>query len=63
MFLTPQCVDFEQAARAFGVPFERVETVRGFEEAYQAALGVPGISMIEIPFAIEGTAERFGRYR
>ncbi len=63
VFLTPQRVDFEQAARAFGVPFERVETVRGFEEAYRAALGVPGISMIEIPFAIEGTAERFGRYR
>ncbi len=63
VFLTPQRVDFEQAARAFGVPFERVETVRRFEEAYRAALGVPGISMIEIPFAIEGTAERFGRYR
>ena len=63
LFLTPQCIDFAQAAHAFCIPYESARTVAEFETAYKAALGVPGISMIEVPFAVKGTAERFGRCR
>lgn len=63
LFLTPQRVDFRHAAHAFGVACESVRTIAEFEEAYKAALGVPGISMIEVPFAIGGLSERFGRCR
>ena len=63
LFLTPQRVDFGQAARAFGVPHTAVEGVDGFARAYEKALGVPGISMIEVPLALDGVGERFGRYR
>lgn len=63
LFLTPQRVDFGQAARAFGVAHTAVEDVDGFARAYEKALGVPGISMIEVSFALDGVGERFGRYR
>ena len=31
-----------------------------FARAYRAALGVPGISLIEVPLALAGLRERFG---
>lgn len=63
LFLTPQRVDFGQAARAFGVPCATVGSVDEFACAYEAALGVPGITVIEVPLALEGLGERFGRCR
>lgn len=62
LFLTPQDVDFESAARAFSVPFQKVRTVAEFRAAYAGALGVPGISMIEVSLPLSGVKERYGRY-
>ena len=60
LFLTPQNVSFEHAAAAFHVPYARTETLDAFARAYRAALGVPGISLIEVPLALAGLRERFG---
>lgn len=63
LFLTPQRIDFGQAVRAFGVPCATVGSVDEFAGAYEAALGVPGITVIEVPLVLEGLGERFGRCR
>ena len=62
LFLTPQDVDFEAAARAFRVPYRRAETVAAFDEAYVGFLGTPGISLIEMPVPLEGLPERYAPY-
>ena len=59
LFLTPQEVDFQAAACAFSVPYCRAETVAAFDEAYRAALGVPGISLIEVRVPLRGLKERY----
>lgn len=62
LFLTPQDVDFGAAAAAFGVPYARAASVGAFDEAYRAALDVPGISLIEVPVPLSGVRERYGAY-
>ena len=62
LFLTPQDVDFAAAARAFGVPYRRATSVDTFERAYCAALGTPGITLIEVPTALRGLPERYAPY-
>lgn len=59
LFLTPQDVNFEAAAGSFAVPYRRAETVGAFEDAYRAFLGVPGISLIEVPVPLRGLEERY----
>ncbi len=59
LFLTPQHVEFDHAAAAFGVPYRRVTSVAEFSQAYGELLGMPGISLLEIPFPIAGTHERY----
>lgn len=59
LFLTPQQVDFEQAAAAFGVPYRRAATLGAFSDAYRALLGTPGISLLEVRFPLAGTHERY----
>lgn len=62
LFLTPQDVEFGAAAQAFGVPHRLVETVAEFDEAYDEALGVPGISLVEVRVPLEGLPERYAPY-
>ncbi|WP_232050891.1 2-succinyl-5-enolpyruvyl-6-hydroxy-3-cyclohexene-1-carboxylic-acid synthase [Arabiibacter massiliensis] len=62
LFLTPQEVDFEAAARAFAVPYRRTDTVPAFDEAYRALLGTPGISLIEARVPLEGLKDRYRPY-
>lgn len=62
LFLTPQDVQFEAAAQAFGVPYSEATTVAEFDEAYGAALGVPGISLIEVKVPLSGIKERYAPY-
>lgn len=62
LFLTPQDVDFQAAAQAFGVPYRAAGTVEAFDEAYRAALGVPGISLIEVRVPLVGLKERYAPY-
>lgn len=62
LFLTPQQVDFCQAAQAFGVNAVRVQSVEEFRSAAQDAWGVPGISLIEIQCPLRGVKERYGKY-
>ncbi|MEG0504448.1 MAG: 2-succinyl-5-enolpyruvyl-6-hydroxy-3-cyclohexene-1-carboxylic-acid synthase, partial [Raoultibacter sp.] len=59
LFLTPQRVDFEQAARAFGVPYRFTDSVASFTEAYGSLLGSPGVSLIEVPVLLGGLKERY----
>lgn len=62
LFLTPQDVDFSAAARAFDVPYRRAESVEAFDEAYRGVLGMPGISLIEVPLPLSGVKERYAPY-
>ena len=62
LFLTPQDVEFGAAAQAFGVPHRLVETVAEFDAAYDEALGVPGISLVEVRVPLEGLPERYAPY-
>ena len=62
LFLTPQDVDFQLAAGAFGVPHCRVRSVDAFEKAYRASLGAPGITLIEVPIPLSGLSERYEAY-
>ena len=48
LFLTPQEVEFSAVARAFGVPFCRVNTLSELESAYRAFCGKPGLHLIEV---------------
>lgn len=63
LFLVPQDVRFEHAARAFGVPYRAVSTVEDFAEAYAETLGMPGISLIEVRVPLRGVKERYGRFQ
>lgn len=58
LFLTPQSVDFQQVAAGFGVPVCEVSDAGEFAEAYKRALGVPGISLIEIKTELRGVQRR-----
>ena len=62
LFLTPQDVEFESAAAAFGVPYNRANDVEELEMAYRESLERPGISFIEVPVPLRGVRERYGRY-
>ena len=62
LFLTPQDVNFQAAAAAFGVPYAKVDTLQAFDQAYRETLDVPGISLIEVPVPLEGIRERYGRF-
>ena len=62
LFLTPQDVEFESAAAAFGVPYNRANDVEELEIAYRESLERPGISFIEVPVPLRGVRERYGRY-
>ena len=63
LFLTPQQVDFCAAAKAFGVPAQKTETLAEFREVLQESFGVPGVSLIEVPLPLRGVKERYGNYR
>ncbi|WP_165171284.1 2-succinyl-5-enolpyruvyl-6-hydroxy-3-cyclohexene-1-carboxylate synthase [Adlercreutzia sp. ZJ242] len=63
LFLVPQDVRFEDAARAFGIPYRRARTVGEFAEAYRGLLGTPGISLVEVRTPLRGVRERYGKYQ
>lgn len=63
LFLTPQDVDFSSAARAFSVPATTAITLGQFQRAYEKALATPGISLIEVPTALQGVQGRYAPYR
>ena len=63
LFLAPQDVRFEDAARAFGVPYRRTRSVKEFTQAYRGFLGVPGISLVEVQLPLRGVRERYGKYQ
>lgn len=62
LFLTPQKVDFLQAAKAFDVPCVRAKTPMEFRDACQAFMGTPGISLIEVPTPLQGVRERYSQF-
>ena len=63
LFLVPQDVRFEHAARAFNVPYRATSTVAGFAAAYEELLGTPGISLIEVQVPLRGVRDRYGKFQ
>ena len=62
LFLTPQDVDFQAAAQAFGVPYRAAGTAEAFDEAYRELLGTSGISLIEVRVPLSGLKDRYAPY-
>ena len=60
LFLTPQNVDFEHAALAFGVPYRRAASLEEFSRFYRERLRFPGISLIEARVPLRDLKERLG---
>lgn len=60
LFLTPQDVEFCQAASAFGVPYYRASSMQALLEHYQTCLTASGISLIEVCVPLRGLKERLG---
>lgn len=63
LFLVPQDVRFEDAARAFDVPYRSADNVAAFRQAYGDLLGTPGISLIEVKLPLAGVTERYAPYQ
>lgn len=63
LFLTPQDADFRSAAQAFKVPAMKATTLGQFQKAYEKALATPGITLIEVPTALQGVRERYAPYQ
>ena len=60
LFLTPQNVDFQHAALAFGVPYRRAASLEEFSRFYRERLRFPGISLIEARVPLRDLKERLG---
>lgn len=63
LFLTPQAVTFEAAARAFDIPYAQARTVDQFSQALQDHYGKPGIHILEIMLPREGVRNRYQPYQ
>lgn len=48
LWLTPAGLDFEQAARLYGLAYRRVDDTRAFAEIFARELEAPGVSLIEV---------------
>ena len=62
LFLTPQNVDFEHAAKAFHVPYRRANSVDELRRCYRESLDEPGISLVEVRTPLRGLKERLGGF-
>lgn len=63
LFLTPQGVNFEAAARVFDIPYALVQTVDQFSHAFHTFYGKPGIHILEITLPREGVRSRYQPYQ
>lgn len=62
LFLTPQGIDFQYAAAAFGVPYRKAESAEELARSYEEQLGVPGISIVETRTPLREVKERLGGF-
>ncbi len=63
LFLVPQDVNFGAVAAGFAVPYEKAASLEALTRAYAEALERPGISLIEVPVALQGVAQRYAPYQ
>ena len=63
IFLTPQNLDFESAAKTFSISYKRASSVEQFEKALDCFMGCAGIHLIEIKLPLQGVRERYGAFQ
>lgn len=63
LFLTPQDVDVQAAAQAFGVPHCVAKGAADFSQRLERALQTPGLSVIEVRLPLRGVRERYAPYK
>ena len=63
IFLTPQNLDFESAAKTFSIPYKRASSVEQFEKVLDCFMGCAGIHLIEIKLPLQGVRERYGAFQ
>lgn len=59
LFLTPQLVDFEAAAKAFGLLYKKATDLEDFRNTLDSWNGTQGVHLLEVEFALDSLAERF----
>lgn len=63
LFLTPQAVDFEAVAKAFGVLYKKAKGLDDFRNTLDSWNGTPGVHLLEVEFPMDSLAERFHRFQ
>lgn len=63
LFLTPQLVDFESAAKAFGLLYKKVTDLEDFRNTLDSWTGTQGVHLLEVEFGLDSLAERFRMFQ
>ena len=63
LFLTPQVIDFEAAARTFGVLYKKAGSLEDFRNTLDSWNGTPGVHLLEVEFELDSLADRFRRFQ
>jgi 2-succinyl-5-enolpyruvyl-6-hydroxy-3-cyclohexene-1-carboxylate synthase len=63
LFLTPQAVNFEAAAQAFGVAYKKATSLESFRKTLNAWNGEAGIHLVEVEFSLDGLEGRFRMFQ
>lgn len=63
LFLTPQLVDFEAAAKAFGLLYKKATDLEDFRNTLDSWAGTQGVHLLEVEFGLDSLAERFRMFQ
>ena len=63
LFLTPQAVDFAQAAQAFGVLYKKAAGLDDFRNTLASWNGTQGVHLLEVEFPLDSLASRYRQFQ
>lgn len=63
LFLTPQLVDFEAAAKAFGLLYKKAADLEDFRNTLDSWTGTQGVHLLEVEFGLDSLTERFRMFQ
>jgi 2-succinyl-5-enolpyruvyl-6-hydroxy-3-cyclohexene-1-carboxylate synthase len=63
LFLTPQAVDFQAAAKAFEVLYKKAADLEDFRNTLEKWNGTHGVHLLEVEFSLDSLSERFRMFQ
>lgn len=63
LFVTPQLVDFEAAAKAFGLLYKKATDLEDFRNTLDSWTGTQGVHLLEVEFGLDSLSERFRMFQ